>query len=113
MAKFAVEYEIHLGDIVRFEKSDGTSQQGVVQDVSQIPDIFVEGFDGGEYKRWRLGIDSLEVLYSKGDLSGKSTRVEIGSKEPVEFVHKGDVGTKEFDELIYTDIERKVMKNIK
>ena len=100
MAKYIVEYEIHVGDGVRFRNIDGY-QYGTVQDISQMPDIWVEGFEDGKYKRWCRGIDSLEVISSKHD-SGVSTRVEIMAGEAKEFVHKGDVGTPEYKELIYT-----------
>ena len=45
MGKFIIEYNIFLGDTVRFELSDGIYQMGIVQDISQLPDVFVEGFN--------------------------------------------------------------------
>lgn len=100
MAKCIVEYEIHVGDVVRF-LNRSEFREGIVQDISQLPDIWVEGFEDGKYKRWCRGIDSLEVISSEHD-SGVSDRVEIIAGEAKEFVHKGDVGTPEFKELIYS-----------
>lgn len=100
MAKYIVECEIHVGDSVRFLNGD-RYQYGIVQDISHIPDIWVEGFEHGKYKRWCRGIDSLEVISSEYD-SGMSTTVEIIEGEVLDFVHKGDVGTREFNELIYS-----------
>ena len=102
MAKYIVEYEIHVGDAVAFETDPSKPyQRGIVQDISHIPEIWVEGFEDGKYKRWCRGIESLEVISSDHD-SGVSTSVEITDGEAIEFVHKGDVGTPEFNELIYT-----------
>lgn len=59
-----------------------------MQDVSQIPDIFVEGYnDDNKYTRWKFGIDSLEVVFSDHDDSGKYFSSEIAKEEPIEFVH--------------------------
>lgn len=116
MAKFVIEYNIHLGDIVRFKQYE-VWQEGIVQDISQLPDVFVEGADNatGLYNRWRIGIDSLELIYSEHDDSGKWSSVEIDDNENVEFVHKGDVGTPEFNEIEYTnymDFKKKWKKMI-
>lgn len=100
MAKYIIEHEIHVGDSVRFLNGDGY-QYGIIQDISQLPDIWVEGFEDGKYKRWCRGIDSLEVISSEHD-SGIITKVEIAEGEELDFVHKGDVGTPEFKELIYS-----------
>lgn len=102
MAKFIKEYNIHLGDAVRFEQ-DGIYQEGIVQDISQLPDVFVEGFDNKtrEYKRWRKDIERIEWIYSKSDDYGRWSRVEFDDGENVEFVHKGDVDTPEFNEIEY------------
>lgn len=100
MAKFIIEHEIHIGDSVRFHNGDGY-QYGIVQDISQMPDIWVEGFEDGKYKRWCRGINSLEVMYSDFD-SGTKYVIVIDEGEPIEFVHGGNVDTKEFGELIYT-----------
>ena len=102
MARFIKEYNIHLCDVVRFEQ-DGIYQEGIVQDISQLPDVFVEGFDNktGEYKRWRKDIERNEWMISKSDNYGICSRVEFDDGEIVEFVHKGDVGTPEFSEIEY------------
>lgn len=102
MAKFIKEYNIHLGDAVRFEQ-DGIYQEGIVQDISQLPDVFVEGFDNKtrEYKRWRKDIERIEWIYSKSNDYGQGSWVEFDDGENVEFVHKGDVGTPEFNEIEY------------
>lgn len=99
MAKYIVEYEIHIGDSVRFYNG-GKYQYGIVQDISQIPDIWVEGFEDSKYKRWCLGINSLEVISSEHD-SGVHDKKVFEEHEAFDFVHKGDVGTPEFKELIY------------
>lgn len=108
MAKFSVEYTIHLGDKVSFiDHRDGYDvvQFGIVQDISQIPDIFVEGFrvGTGEYTRWKRDIMHLDMVDSKYEDAGKSHVTEFEKDEEVEFVHKGDVGTPEFDEIEYVD----------
>ena len=115
MAKFTIEYNIHLGDKVAFIEhgvtSDGVEydeiQLGYVQDISQLPDVFVEGFSNrnGKYTRWRKDIKNLDLIHSEHDDSGKSTKLEFEKNEDVEFVHKGDPGTKEFDELVYRKLE--------
>ena len=87
MAKFRIEYNIHVGDTVVFN-DNGVKLQGTVQDISQIPDIFVEGFnENNEYTRWKLGIDSLEVISSEHSDSGKHYYTEIEDNEPVEAIH--------------------------
>ena len=97
MANFKIEYNIYIGDIVFFN-DNGIKCQGKVQDISQIPDIFVEGFnDDNKYTRWKIGIDSLEVVYSEYYNSGKHFSSEIAKGEPIEFVHGEN-----FDDLIYT-----------
>ena len=97
MAKFKIEYNVYIGDIVVFN-DNGVKRQGTVQDVSQIPDIFVEGFnDDNEYTRWKLGINSIEVIFSEHDDSGKYFSSEIAKGEPIEFVHGEN-----FNDLIYT-----------
>ena len=105
MAKYIIEYDVRLGDEVRFKKTDETFQYGIVQDVSQLPDVFVEGFDMGEYKRWRIGVDRLDFYNSSRQDAGGWSRVEIDKNENVEFVHCGDVGTEEFGKLKYTKMK--------
>ena len=106
MAKYIIEYDVCLGDEVRFKKTDGNFQYGIVQDVSQLPDVFVEGFDEGEYKRWRIGVDRLDFYsYSSRREAGGWSRLEIDRNENVEFVHIGDVGTEDFGKLKYTKMK--------
>jgi hypothetical protein len=111
MAKFTIEYNIHVGDMVSFIEHGVTAdgrmydevQHGIVQDISQLPDVFVEGFCNSDnrYTRWRKDISNLHFHDSKYEDYGKRTNVEIGKDEFVEFIHKGNVGTKEFDSLKY------------
>lgn len=105
MAKYIIEHEIHVGDSVRFHNKD-EYQFGIVQDISQMPDIWVEGFEDGKYKRWCRGIDSLEIISSEHD-SGTRDKVEIADGEVIYFVHGGDVDTPKYNELIYTHFQRK------
>ena len=59
MAKFTVEYTIHVGDKVSFIGHGVTAsgimyeevQMGTVQDISQLPDVFVEGFRNSAFGR--------------------------------------------------------------
>lgn len=105
MAKFSVEYTIHLGDKVSFmvhRKNYQYVQFGIVQDISQIPDIFVEGFDeNGNYIRWKRDIMNLTTIDSKYEDYGKCTKIEFDKNEEVEFIHKGEVGTPEYNEIEY------------
>lgn len=106
MAKFSVEYTIHLGDKVSFiVHRDGYEyvQFGIVQDISQMPDIFVEGFDNEtrRYIRWKRDIMNLTTVDSDYEDAGKSHKWEFGENEELEFVHKGDPGTPEFNEIEY------------
>lgn len=104
MAKFIIEYNIFLGDAVRFELYDGFYQMGIVQDISQLPDVFIEGYNSdGVYTRWRRGVDSLEVI-DGNDFSGKNTWVEIEPSEGVEFVHGED-----FNERIVYNMDRELI----
>jgi hypothetical protein len=108
MAKYIIEYNVCVGDEVRFERMDGIFQYGVVQDVSCLPDVFVEGFDMGEYKRWRIGVDKLDFYNSSRQDAGEVVRVEISRDENVEFVHCGDVGTDDFGKLKYRKMKSEV-----
>ncbi len=105
MAKYIIEYDVRVGDEVRFKRTDGFFQFGIVQDVSQLPDVFVEGFDLGEYKRWRIGVDKLDFYNPSRQKEGGWSRVEIPRNENVEFVHCGDVGTDDFGKLKYTKMK--------
>lgn len=87
MAKFIVEYDVRIGDTVRFEGPDGqTTIYGVVQDVNQLPDVFVECTINGVSKKYRLGVDKLDFSPAASYDAGKSTEVRIGENEPVEFI---------------------------
>ena len=99
MAKYIIEYNIHIEDQVRFLKDNEMYQYGVVQDISQLPDVFVEGFELGEYKRWRIGIDNLEFIDI--DDFGRSIKACYENNEHVEFVHGGLPGTPEYHEIKY------------
>lgn len=111
MAKFTVEYNIHVGDRVSFIEHGVTGdgimydevQFGTVQDISQLPDVFVEGFrnSDNQYTRWKKDVCNLHFHYSEHDDAGKWTNTEIGKDEYVEFVHKGNPNTKEFYDLLY------------
>lgn len=115
MAKFTIEYNIHLGDEVFFidhgVTDDGTMydtiQKATVQDISQLPDVFVEGFrnENNEYTRWKKDITRLTFCFPRHEDSGIYTKVEYEADENVEFVHKGDVGTPEFAEIEYTSLK--------
>ena len=100
MAKFIVTYDVCVGDIVTIHTNDGSYQNGVVQDISQLPDVFVEGFADGKYTRWRVGVESLEFNHSREE-SGVTTKIKFGEDESVEFVHGGNLGTKDFEKLEY------------
>ena len=106
MAKFIVEYNIHVGDKVSFiihHVDHDEVQMGTVQDISQIPDVFVEGFRNSDhqYTRWKKDIRNLHFHYSICEEYGPSFKIEFEKKEPLEFVHKGDVDTKEFYDIEY------------
>lgn len=106
MAKCSVEYTIHLGDKVSFvvHRPDYEYVQfSIVQDISQMPDIFVEGFDNEthQYTRWKRDIMHLDMVYSDYEDAGKVYKWEFDKDEEVEFVHKGYPGTPEYDEIKY------------
>lgn len=108
MAKFFVEYTIHLGDKVSFivhRNGYEYVQFGIVQDISQMPDIFVEGFDNEtrRYTRWKRDIMNLTMVDSNYKDAGKSHKWEFEENEELEFVHKGNPGTREFNEIEYID----------
>lgn len=98
MAKFIIEYDVNVGDRVSVYFR-GEVFEGFVQDVSQMPDVFVEFVDGsGIYRRMRLGVDSLTGL----DKYFESSRVEIGDDEYVEMLHGGNLGEDGFKDLSFT-----------
>ena len=98
MAKFIIEYEVNVGDRVSVYFR-GKLFEGFVQDVTQMPDVFVEFIDGsGIYRRERLGVDSLTGI----DKDFESSRVEIGDDEYVEMLHGGNIGEDGFKDLSFT-----------
>lgn len=101
MATFKLEYTYYIGDIVDF-KVNGVQHRGIVECVSELPDIFVECTDDGTYKRYRVGIDSLELVFSEHDNSGIWSNGAFDIGEKIEFVRGGELGTPEFNEIIYT-----------
>ena len=111
MAKFTVEYTVHVGDKVSFIEHGVTAdgmmydevQMGTVQDISQLPDVFVEGFRNSDhqYTRWKKDICKLHFKHSEYEEYGPSFKIEFEKNEPLEFVHKGDVDTKEFYDIEY------------
>jgi hypothetical protein len=86
MAKFIIEYDVRIGDSVRFEDPDGQLIYGAVQDVSQLPEVSVESMDDGEYKRHRLSIDKLDFSPAASYDAGKTVKLNIDKNEPVEFI---------------------------
>ena len=107
MAKFIHEYTIHVGDVVEFTSPLGNgymeTRRGIVQDISQLPDVFVEGINNnGQYTRWRKGIDKLVVVASVNDEepSGPTLSVNFEPDEVVEFVHNGGLDSPEFWRLM-------------
>lgn len=106
MAKFTVVHTIHVGDRVSFIDHHGDHdevQMGIVQDISQLPDVFVEGFCNSDnrYTRWRKDIDNLTIHDSEYEDYGRHYTSEFEKDERVEFIHDGDVGTREFYNLKY------------
>ena len=101
MAVYREEWRIYVGDLVAFEDSEGVRKYGRVQDISHLPDVWVELVDGGIYKRYCMGVNKFEVIDSEYDDSGRWSSGEIGKDEVVEFIHKGDLGTEGFGELVY------------
>lgn len=98
MAKFIIEYDVNVGDRVSVF-FQGNVFEGFVQDVSQMPDVFVEFVDySGVYRRMRVGVDTLTGL----DKNFLSSRVEIGDDEYVEMLHGGNVGEDGFNDLSFT-----------
>lgn len=47
MAKFIIEYEYKVGEQVEFTVC-GKRMEGIVQDVSQMPDVYVERWEDGK-----------------------------------------------------------------
>lgn len=90
MAKFTKTYNIELGDRVEFKRNnDAIIERGVVQDISDFPDIWVEiGVPNTiypEYKRYKIpvylitnNIDNCDWFISD---------VKFKKDEPLEFVY--------------------------
>jgi hypothetical protein len=98
MAKFIIEYDVNVGDRVEVP-FQGNVFEGFVQDVTQMPDVFVEFVDySGVYRRIRVGVDSLTGI----DKSFESSRVEIVDDEYVEMLHGGNLGEDGFEDLSFT-----------
>ena len=98
MAKFIIEYDVNVGDRVAVP-FQGKVFEAFVQDVTQMPDVFVEFVDySGVYRRMRVGVDTLTGL----DKSFESSRVEIGDDEYVEMLHGGNFGEEGFEDLSFT-----------
>ena len=103
MAIFKVEYRYYVGDVVDFEVCD-VLHRGVIQSVHDIPDVWIECTDDGTYRRYRIGINSIKkVWWSEHDDYGVRYESSWGDDEHIEFVHKGDFGTKEYDEIKYLE----------
>lgn len=86
MAKYIIEYNIHIGDRAWFD-NNGIRMLGTVQDISQLPDVWLEGYDQGEYKRWCRGINSIDIDFSDHDTYGKYEWADYEKHESVEFVY--------------------------
>ena len=92
MATFTESYTIHLNDIVWFT-ADNRRFMGTVQDISQIPDIWVETghpdikwsgdpYDIIGYRRWKVSIKNIEGVHT--NVAELSTAIEVD--EPLSFV---------------------------
>lgn len=101
MATFKIEWTYYVEDVVSFIDCEGKRHIGVVQSVHDLPDIWVECWDDGTYRRYRLGIDSICLENSEHEDSGSRSKTTYGKSEKIEFVHKGEFGTKEFEEISY------------
>ena len=100
MAKFIIEYDVNVGDRVSVYFRGGV-YDGFVQDVTQMPDVFVEFVDeSGIYRRIRVGVDSLTGTGI--DKNFESSRVEIWDDEYVEMLHGGNLGEDGFNDLSFT-----------
>lgn len=103
MAIFKVEYRYYVGDVVDFEVGD-VLHRGVIQSVHDIPDVWVECTDDGTYRLYKIGINSIKMVwYSEHDDSGVRYESSWGDDEHIEFVHKGNFGTKEYNEIEYLE----------
>jgi hypothetical protein len=120
MAKFIIEYDVRIGDSVRFEDPDGQMIYGVVQDVSQLPDVSVESMADGVYKRYRLGVDKLDFSPAVRYDVCKNAKCYFGDDEPVEFIRvKGSGimcrkrGETDFEEMTAEEFSNHFMRTTK
>lgn len=87
MAKFEVTYNVQVGDLVRFRTLSKGIEEGRVQCISELPDVFVEvnpPYDT-EYKRYRIGVDMIIFNYTRDDW--KELDYSFEDDEPIEFVY--------------------------
>ena len=99
--RFTINYTYHLGDVVEFTVN-GQTHVGKIQNLNEIPDVWVESTDDGTYRRYRLDVTGLKLAFSSYDDSGISYDVEYDKGEPLEFVHKGEYPTSEYNEIEIT-----------
>ena len=90
MAKFTKTYNIELGDRVEFKRSnDAIIERGVVQDISDFPEIWVEiGVPNTiypEYKRYKIPVYLITNNIDKCDWC--ISDVKFKKDEPLEFVY--------------------------
>ena len=95
MAKFTKTYNIELGDRVEFKRSnDAIIERGVVQDISDFPDIWVEMWVPNtihpEYKRYEYKRYKIPVYLITNNIDNCDwciSDVKFKKDEPLEFVY--------------------------
>ena len=90
MAKFTKTYNIELGDRVEFKRSnDAIIERGVVQDISDFPDIWVETGEPNtiypEYKRYKIPV--YLITNNIDNCYWRISDVKFKKDEPLEFVY--------------------------
>lgn len=90
MAKFTKTYNIELGDRVEFKRSNNAIiERGVVQDISDFPDIWVEIGDPKtiypEYKRYKIPV--YFITNNIDNCYWYISDVKFKKDEPLEFVY--------------------------
>lgn len=90
MAKFVKTVEINVGDEVDFSIEHKKIIHGVVQSITEFPEIFVETGDPHKkwpaYNRYRISVDQIVEVCNKYDgFVEYSTSFE--DNEPLEFVY--------------------------
>ena len=90
MAKFTKTYNIELGDRVEFKRSnDAIIERGVVQDISDFPEIWVEIGDPKtiypEYKRYKIPL--YLITNNIDNCYWCISEVKFKKDEPLEFVY--------------------------